>query len=153
MEEENMERCEGQAAGHTAEAEEKEGRAPLGKFKSVDALMHAYEQLQSEFTRRSQRLKQLEEGNKPSPAEPIHDRQTEGADSAGAPRDGDALYRAVSENEEVRSRIVSDYLRSVQGVPLMTGGGAGVTAPAVRARSIAEAGKLALGYFQNHKEK
>ena len=48
---------------------------------------------------------------------------------------------------------MSDYLRSVQGVPLMTGGGAGVTAPAVRARSIAEAGKLALGYFQNHKEK
>lgn len=153
MEEENMQSNEVQAAGHTAEAEEKEGRMPLGKFKSVDALMHAYEELQSEFTRRSQRLKQLEEGNKPSPAEPTHDRQTEGADSAAAPRDGESLYRAVKENDEVRSRIVSEYLQSVQGVPLMTGGGAGVTAPAVRAKSIAEAGKLALGYFQNHKEK
>ena len=153
MEEENMQSNEVQAAGHTAEAEEKEGRMPLGKFKSVDALMHAYEELQSEFTRRSQRLKQLEEGNKPSPAVPTHVRKTEGADSAAAPRDGDALYRAVKENDEVRSRIVSEYLSSVQGVPLMTGGGAGVTAPAVRAKSIAEAGKLALGYFQNHQEK
>ena len=32
----------------------------LGKFRSVDALLRAYEALQSEFTRRSQRLKELE---------------------------------------------------------------------------------------------
>ena len=32
----------------------------LGKFRSVDALLRAYEALESEFTRRSQRLKELE---------------------------------------------------------------------------------------------
>lgn len=32
----------------------------LGKFRSVDALMKAYGSLQAEFTRRSQKLKELE---------------------------------------------------------------------------------------------
>lgn len=34
----------------------------IGKFKSVDALYRAYERLEAEFTRRSQRLKELEAG-------------------------------------------------------------------------------------------
>lgn len=34
--------------------------APLGKFKSVDALLQAYNSLQAEFTRRSRRLRELE---------------------------------------------------------------------------------------------
>ena len=36
------------------------GSADLGKFKDVSALMQAYQSLQAEFTRRSQRLKELE---------------------------------------------------------------------------------------------
>ena len=47
----------------------------LGKFKDVDALVKAYESLQAEFTRRSQRLKDLERR-----AEQIAEEQ-EGADS------------------------------------------------------------------------
>ena len=42
-----------------AEAQEKE-ESGLGKFKDVDALLKAYGCLQAEFTRRSQRLKELE---------------------------------------------------------------------------------------------
>lgn len=34
--------------------------APLGKFKSVDALLQAYNSLQAEFTRRSRRLREME---------------------------------------------------------------------------------------------
>ena len=41
-------------------ARPKESPTVLGKFKDVDALARAYEALQSEFTRRSQRLKELE---------------------------------------------------------------------------------------------
>ncbi len=37
-----------------------EGSAVAGKFKDVSALVRAYESLQAEFTRRSQRLKELE---------------------------------------------------------------------------------------------
>ena len=50
----------------TQAGQEQENSAPekvstdLGKFRSVDALVKAYEALQSEFTRRSQRLKELE---------------------------------------------------------------------------------------------
>ena len=50
----------------TQAGQEQEKTAPekvstdLGKFRSVDALVRAYEALQSEFTRRSQRLKELE---------------------------------------------------------------------------------------------
>ena len=104
-----------------------------GKFKSVDALARAYSELEAEFTRRSQKLKAYEEAA--------------GAAEA-AMRDPEALYRAVTENKEVRARVVGDYLQSLGGVPLMGSAGAGVTAPAVKPASIAEAGRLALGYFR-----
>lgn len=39
---------------------EQNGSAGLGKFKDVNALLHAYTALEAEFTRRSQRLKALE---------------------------------------------------------------------------------------------
>ena len=50
----------------TAAAEEEKGvvndKPFIGKFASVDALYKAYERLEAEFTRRSQRLKALEAG-------------------------------------------------------------------------------------------
>ena len=53
---------DGAGAQEGAEREERaEKIAPIaGKFKSVDALEKAYESLQAEFTRKSQRLKELE---------------------------------------------------------------------------------------------
>ncbi len=39
---------------------EQKGSTELGKFKDVNALLHAYTALEAEFTRRSQRLKALE---------------------------------------------------------------------------------------------
>ncbi len=47
-------------AEQVAEAKEEKGSTVLGKFKDVDALARAYESLQAEFTRRSQKLRQLE---------------------------------------------------------------------------------------------
>lgn len=53
-----------EVAAHTAEAENITGAAAtevsLGKFKDVKSLLKAYENLESEFTRRSKRLKELE---------------------------------------------------------------------------------------------
>ncbi len=116
----------------------------LGKFKSVSALKHAYEQLEAEFTRRSQRLKALEEN--------LTEEKNEENSSSSEEVRAEELYRAVNENEGVRARVVSDYLASLKGVPLMAGGGVGVTAPKTRAKSIAAAGELALGYFRNQKK-
>ncbi len=129
MEEEN---------GKQEPAEQKELLA--GKFKSVDALVRAYGELEAEFTRRSQRLKALEsEERKGEDAHPV--------------MDGDGLFEAVKGNEEVRSRIVSEYLRSLKGVPLLSSSGAGVTAPVKKPSSIREAGKLALGYIRQQQNK
>ena len=57
--EENV-RTDCSGSGHTAEAERERGPAILGKFRSADALAEAYSALQAEFTRRSQRLRELE---------------------------------------------------------------------------------------------
>ena len=105
-----------------------ENSAPdLGKFKSVDAPLRAYGELEAEFTRRSQKLKALEErggadGNASTPPQ-------------DAARD-DELYRAVNENEGVRARVLSDYLASLKGVPLMTASGTGVPVPKSNPKSI-----------------
>ncbi len=58
--EENIGGREGFRTGHTAEAEGKRGSAVWEKFKDADALAEAYGALEAEFTRRSQRLKELE---------------------------------------------------------------------------------------------
>lgn len=124
-------------------AESEEGKA-LGKFKSVDALVRAYGELEAEFTRRSQRLKALEE------RERAEKEQTDAPLSPeGAAAQEQELYRAVKENEKVRAQIVGDYLQSLNGVPLMTGAGRGIAAPPDRPKSIRDAGALALGYLRN----
>lgn len=119
------------------------------KFKSVDALVRAYETLEAEFTRRSQRLKTLEEQSK-SQETPTGDGQAN-ANSERAIGDSDELYRAVMEREEVRSRVLTDYLNTLKGVPLMTGSGTGVSAPNLKPKTIREAGELALGYLKTKK--
>ena len=114
----------------------------LGKFQSVDALMRAYRELEAEFTRRSQRLRALE-------ASAPHDADAEKGAAQGA--DSEALLRAVRGTEEVRSRIVGEYLAAWPGGPLMAGTGAGVTAPAARASTLKQAGAMALGYLKHQK--
>ena len=57
--EENVYQTEQTAQPAAAETGE-QGATVLGKFKSVNALLEAYSALEAEFTRRSQRLKELE---------------------------------------------------------------------------------------------
>lgn len=78
MEENELKNSKEETAGETV--------PDLGKFKSVDALLRAYGELEAEFTRRSQKLKALEEASVQKSAE------------AGAVREDD-LYRMVNENE------------------------------------------------------
>ncbi len=112
----------------------------LGKFGSVDALARAYSELEAEFTRRSQKLKALEEEGTPPHG-------SGNGEPRAQPRGSEELYRAASGDEGVRTRIVNEYLSSLASVPLMTGG-VTVAAPPVRPKTIAEAGQLALGYLR-----
>lgn len=184
--------------GQAAEAEEKEGPAVLGKFKTVNALAEAYSALQAEFTRRSQRLKELEKkadnaetptkaaasgaeapigqekmaedgaekplySVEPEPVLPtaetapvLPQKQSaasqEAADKAEAsPERTEELYRAASGSEEVRLKIIGDYLLSLKNnadAPLMRGGTGALAVPVQRARSVADAGEMALRYFK-----
>ena len=197
--EENVRTAPG--AGQAAEAEEKKGSAVPGKFRSVDALAEAYSALEAEFTRRSQRLRELEKRaeNPAAEAQPLRseaekpedgEEERKGADAApenrngrgpalpsenfprregaeGTPKGGpdagtgtegvpngglsdEALYRAASGSERVRLKIIGDYLSSLKApeAPLVRGGSGTLAAPPRKARSIDEAGNMALLYFK-----
>ena len=64
--------------------------------------------------------------------------------------DAQALYLQASQNDEVRLKIVGDYLKSLggSGVPLVRGGAGTLAAPPVRAKSVAEAGRMALSFIR-----
>lgn len=96
----------------------------LGKFQSVDALLHAYGELEAEFTRRSQRLKALE----------------------------GELMAKEAESQEAAAQTGRAEPQEAVRVPLMGAGGSGVVAPKARPVSIEEAGALALGYLKRQKQ-
>ena len=62
----------------------------------------------------------------------------------------DALYAQVCRDENVRLKIIGEYLTSLgkSGVPLMRGGVGTLTTPPKKAADIAEAGNMALLYLK-----
>ena len=229
---------QGKMAIHSAETSADEtGSAVFKKFKDVNALARAYGALEAEFTRRSQRLKELErkmEDEKKSSSKGLAEDEvangqggckTEKSDAVDeqvdldvkhlenvvqpnvdvgdgkggleigcgsgesktaedhgseqgygesafsdgeklidtvvAPRtesvvsrlSDDEIYRMANDNEGVRIKIVGEYLASLKkaGVPLVRGGVGTVATPPSRARSVSEAGDMALRFFQTGK--
>lgn len=127
----------------TAEAEKEITAAPdLGKFKDVQTLLKAYSDLEAEFTRRSQRLKELEHGNKA---------ETEPDGAEASPSRQDELLKRALSDDKVRDAVIGEYLKGVaegKGVTLLSGGG-GVSAPRAVPKSVKEAGKLASELLKN----
>ena len=128
----------------TAEAEKEfEAAAVPEKFKDVKTLIKAYSDLEAEFTRRSQRLKELESGNKTAAPPDAADRQPSHVSES------EFIESALS-NSKVRDAVIGDYLKAVaegKGVPLLSGGG-GVAAPKNAPKSVKEAGRLAQRFFK-----
>ncbi len=127
---------------HTAGAENNDvgvGQAEvsLGKFKNSESLLNAYNSLESEFTKRCQKLKELEkrleEAEKdnapPQPEQPAYENKPQEID------------------EETKMKIVKEYLNGVLGgrqkAIVLDGEGAGVKTPVSRPKTIKEAGNLA----------
>ena len=138
------------AAADPAEAEENKKAAPAaGKFRDADALLAAYTSLEAEFTRRSQRLKELERAVK-----------EEGAAQASTPepspqggQDGARLLEAAMQSDEVKARIIAEYLQNAaknKSVPLIAGG---VNVPARRAApvTVRQAGELAQRFLDKRR--
>ena len=104
--------------------------------------MKAYSDLEAEFTRRSQRLKELEHGNKA---------ETEPDGAEASPSRQDELLKRALSDDKVRDAVIGEYLKGVaegKGVPLLSGGG-GVSAPRAVPKSVKEAGKLASEFLKN----
>lgn len=131
------------------------------KFRSVAALVQAYEALEAEFTRRSQRLRALEQAKKAAPLQgtaeerPSPGKQGNGAESGAEKTCSDTVMNVPGAEEG------AEKLRPLPGeqsceysfrVPLMTHKGAGVAAPAVRPNNFEEAGRLALGYLRSRQK-
>ena len=132
-----------QVTADTAEAENGGAAAVLGKFKDVQTLVKAYSDLEAEFTRRSQRLKELEKENKVNSA-------PDGEQNKPSQRSDEERIKEALSDEKVRDAIIGDYLKGLaeKSVPLVAGGGA-VTAPRNTPRSVKEAGKLAQQFFKS----
>ncbi len=136
-EKENAENSALQATADTAEAEKNDAATELGKFESVSALLAAYKSLEAEFTRRSQRLKELEEGNK------AREVSNEGAPSR------ESTDKGVDDG--VKNAIIEEYLKTVasgKSVPLIVGG-VSSAAPRFAPKTVKEAGALAEKFLKN----
>lgn len=123
-----------------AEAEKEEGvengLVSLGKFKDVGALLNAYNSLQSEFTKRCQKIKELEGKLVASDKTEVPPVQTESATTSQE----DTTFLD-------KEKILKDYLLDVLGKKpsaiIMDGAGASVKTPVNRPKTIEEAGNLA----------
>ena len=128
-------------AAQGAQARKIEGAAAdLGKFKSVDALLNAYNSLEAEFTRRSQRLRELE-GKQAG--ENVLPPAGTGEEKTGAGEAAPSFAGAVQE-------AVEAYLAARQAPYIMAEGGSFASAPAARVRSLEEAGRLAQEMFRKN---
>ena len=154
---------QGEEAEQGAAAQENVGSSAssdLGKFKSVNALLQAYNSLQAEFTRRSQRLKELENEklkntlppNK-EPAPMSEEKTSEEKSNTPMPDADEELWQRANASQEVKNRIIQDYLGEVKksAIPLLSGG-VSVVSPAQRAKNLTEAGDMALGFFHKGKQ-
>ena len=142
-----------QATADTAEAEGKDAAAGLGKFKNVEALKQAYAALEAEFTRRSQKLKELEAANKECGALSVTT-ENEAAPSSAADNLPKAAEGVNPLSDEVKNAVIEEYLSGVcrnRGVPIITGGSV-VSAQRRVPRNFKEAGILAKNFFDNKEE-
>ena len=152
----------------------------LGKFKSVDALLDAYNSLEAEFTRRSQRLKELEgkaSNESEKSAESSQNKIVESgekvkissnstqnseltqSDNSLANVKGQTVISAngngleeIEISNEVRNRIISQYFSKIRNdAPnILAGGGGIVGTPKVRAKTLQDAAERATEIFKKN---
>ncbi len=123
--------------------------AELGKFKDVTTLLQAYNNLQAEFTRRSQRLKELEQANKDA-VPPVQTDNEQAPSPTQMKWEDNDLLQAALQNSAVRDAIIADYIKSVannKGVAFVTGG-ASVPAARNTPKTIKEAGELVKNFLK-----
>lgn len=108
----------------------------LGKFKDVNALLNAYNSLQSEFTKRCQRIKELEAEKSAAVDKSIPTEKSEETEN-----------RVSGITDEDKENFLKGYLKEIMGARskaiVMDGFGTGVKTPVNKPRTVEEAGVLA----------
>lgn len=119
----------------------------LGKFKDVNALLAAYNSLQAEFTKRCQRIKDLEARiavDKDSPTEKTE--ETVASDAKAVAKVSDENQTSGITDEE-KENFIKGYLKEIMGAKsraiVMDGLGTSVKTPVHKPRTVEEAGRLA----------
>ena len=109
----------------------------LGKFKDVKALLNAYNSLRAEFTKRCQRISELEAKNSSNEEQFLKVAQKEKVEVINE--------REISEQE--KNEIVKEYLKNLLTTKtkaiIMDGQGVGVATPNERPKTLEQAGQLA----------
>ena len=109
----------------------------LGKFKDVKALLNAYNSLHAEFTKRCQRISELEAKNSSNEEQFLKVAQKEKVEVINE--------REISEQE--KNEIVKEYLKNLLTTKtkaiIMDGQGVGVATPNERPKTLEQAGQLA----------
>ncbi len=143
MEEFKVEQAEG-VASQTANAErthgEEQASVSYGKFKDATALLKAYESLEAEFTKRCQRIKELEKVSSVDKSESEKSLPTDNAQTD---------FSGIT--EENKKTILEGYLKEVLGAKtnavVLDRAGTGVRTPTSRPTTVQDAGRLAKELF------
>lgn len=119
-----------------SELGEKVDSVSFGKFKDAEALLNAYNSLRSEFTKRCQRIKELEG-------------LFENVDKTQVPAKSTSEESPVIPKDitlEEKEKILKDYLKEVMGAKskalVLDGVGEAIQTPANKPKTIEEAGIL-----------
>ena len=121
---------------------EQGGEVSLGKFKDVNALLSAYSSLQSEFTKRCQRIKELEGALKPDDKDKVPAENLTAVQNA-------KQQLTEQEKQEVLKEYLQGVLDKKQKAVLLDGAGLGVKTPVQKPKTISQAGMLAKNIFEN----
>ncbi len=144
-----MEKFNGEQTQVTAQAQDEqtlskeEGanstEVSYGKFKDANALLEAYNNLQSEFTKRCQRVKELEA-------------QAAAVDKANAPTGTEPKEEQIIEKEkdDVLKAYLKELLSKKQRAIVLDGVGVGAKTPVSRPKTFEQAGQLAKELLIKH---
>ncbi len=121
----------------------------FGKFESGEALLKAYNSLEAEFTKRSQKLKELTAERENDAAKLQENAQC--GRSAESVTDEELLEK-IAKNEIMAQKVIDRYLDLfiAQNAPtLITGAGRSALTPVKKPKDLTEAKKLAEMLFRS----
>ena len=113
----------------------KEGEASFGKFKDADSLLKAYNSLTAEFTKRCQKIKELE-GK-------INENSVKTSEEDKTKQEG----ITEEEKQEILKGYLKEVLNSKTKAIVMDGKGVSLKTPPSKPKTIEEAGKLVKEIF------